>query len=417
MEQDILSLLELNLSIKDTINQTYNEAYWVRTETSDVRHHRNGHCYLEFIEKAKDGHSIVAKARGTIWASTFRLLQSYFEEQTGQSFTSGITVLVRVTLSFHEAYGFGLNVVDIDPSYTLGEIARNRMLVLKQLEEDGVLTLNKELPLAEPLNKIAVISSQSAAGYEDFQNQLKHNSVGVTFYTKLFPAIMQGNKSEASIVAALELIYQHKELFDVVVIIRGGGASSDLSCFDSYELALNCAQYPLPIISGIGHERDVTVLDAVAHTRMKTPTAAAEFLIDRATATVNHLMGMQDRLVQATSNILAEEENMLNNWSKDIYHTSKSLLQSNRNTLMFLCEKLRSMVKYKLEREEFSIQRFEHFVSLSLPENMLKRGYSITMHNGKTIKSVADLSEGDVITTQFADGIVDSKIVDKNRDI
>ena len=413
MKQDILSLLELNLSIKDTISQSYNEAYWVRAETSDVRHHRNGHCYLEFIEKATDGHSIVAKTRGTIWASTFRLLKSYFEEQTGQPFTSGITVLVRVTVSFHETYGFGLNVVDIDPSYTLGEIARNRILVLKQLEEDGVLTLNKELPLAEPLNKIAVISSQSAAGYEDFQNQLEHNSAGVTFYSKLFPAIMQGDRSEASIIAALELIYQHKELFDVVVIIRGGGASSDLSCFDSYELALNCAQYPLPIVSGIGHERDVTVLDAVAHTRMKTPTAAAEFLIDRAIATVNHLMSLQDRLVQATSNILAEEESMLNSWSKDIYHNSKSLLQSNRNTLMFLGEKLRSKTKYKLEREKFAIQRFEHFVSLSLPENMLKRGYSITMRNGKTIKSVVDLSEGDIITTQFADGVVDSKIVDK----
>ena len=287
MEQDILSLLELNLSIKEAISQEFDAAYWVRAETSDVRPHRNGHCYLEFIEKAKDGHSIVAKARGTIWASTFNLLKPYFEQETGQAFTSGITVLVRVTVAFHETYGLGLNVVDIDPSYTLGEIARNRMLVLKQLEEEGVLNLNKELSLAEPLNRIAVISSQSAAGYEDFHNQLEHNSEGLIFYKKLFPAIMQGDRSEASIIAALELIYAHKELFDVVVIIRGGGATSDLSCFDSYVLATNCAQFPLPIISGIGHERDVTVLDAVAHTRVKTPTAAAEFLINRVAATNN----------------------------------------------------------------------------------------------------------------------------------
>ncbi len=414
MEQDILSLLELNLSIKEAINQGFDQAYWVRAETSDVRAHRNGHCYLEFIEKAKDGHSIVAKARGTIWASTFNLLKPYFEEQTGQAFASGITVLVRVTVSFHETYGFGLNVVDIDPSYTLGEIARNRLLVLKQLEEDGVLTLNKELPLAEPLNRIAVISSQTAAGYEDFQNQLEHNSAGVIFYTKLFPAIMQGDRSEASIISALEQIYQHKELFDVVVIIRGGGASSDLSCFDSYELALNCAQYPLPIVSGIGHERDVTVLDAVAHTRVKTPTAAAEFLINRVTATIDHLMGLQDRLVQTTRNILAEEDSLLNGWTKDLYHNSKSLLQSNRNTLLFLNEKLRNIVKSKVEREYFAVQRYEHFVSLSLPENMLKRGYSITTRNGKTIKSIADLMEGDVITTQLFDGKIDSKIVDNN---
>ncbi|NLZ94344.1 MAG: exodeoxyribonuclease VII large subunit [Bacteroidales bacterium] len=413
MEQDILSLLELNLNIKETINEGFDQAYWVRAETSDVRHHRNGHCYLEFIEKAKDGHSIVAKARGTIWASTFRLLKPYFEEETGQPFAAGITVLVRVTVNFHETYGLGLNVVDIDPSYTLGEIARNRMLVLKQLEEDGVLTMNKELPLAEPLNRIAVISSQTAAGYEDFQNQLEHNSAGITFYTKLFPAIMQGDRSESSIISALEQIYEHQKLFDVVVIIRGGGASSDLSSFDSYELALNCAQYPLPIVSGIGHERDVTVLDAVAHTRVKTPTAAAEFLINRATVTINHLMELQDRLVHGTSNILAEEENQLNNWAKEVYHNSRSLLQSNRNTLLFLNEKLRNIVKYKVEKEHFAVQRYEHFVSLSLPENMLRRGYSITTHNGKIIKSVTSLSEGDVITTQFADGALDSRIVDK----
>lgn len=413
MEKDIVSLLELNLSIKETIRQGFDGAYWVRAETSDVRPHRNGHCYLEFIEKARDGHSIVAKARGTIWASTFNMLKPYFEQETGQAFASGMTVLVRVTVDFHETYGFGLNVVDIDPSYTLGEIARNRMLVLKQLEEDGVLTLNKELPLAEPLNRVAVISSLTAAGYEDFHNQLEHNSAGVAFYTKLFPAIMQGNRSEGSIIAALEQIYEHRYLFDVVVIIRGGGATSDLSSFDSYAMAANCAQFPLPIISGIGHERDVTVLDAVAHTRVKTPTAAADFLINKAAVTINHLMNLQDRLVHTTRNILAREEGQLSAWSKDVYHTAKSVLQLNRNTLLFLNEKLKNSVKYILDKERFAIEKYEHFVSLSLPENMLKRGYSITTKNGKTIKSVSGLLVGDVITTQFSDGDIDSKIVDK----
>ena len=413
MEQIILSLLELNLSIKETIRQKFDESYWVRAETSDVRPHRNGHCYLEFIEKARDGHSIVAKARGTIWASTFNMLKPYFEQETGQPFASGMTVLVKVTVDFHETYGYGLNVIDIDPSYTLGEIARNRMLVLKQLEEDGILTMNKELSLPEPLNRIAVVSSQTAAGYEDFHNQLEHNSIGATFYTKLFPAIMQGDRSEGSIISALEQIYIHKELFDVVVIIRGGGASSDLSCFDSYALATNCAQFPLPIISGIGHERDVTVLDAVAHSRAKTPTAAAEFLINKAAVTINHLMNLQDRLVHSTRNVLSHEESQLNAWSKDVYHTAKSVLQSSRNTLMFLNEKLKSIVKHTVAKEQFAIQKYEHFVTLSLPENMLRRGYSITTKNGKTIKSVSDLSVGDVITTQFSDGVTDSKIVDK----
>ena len=413
MGHTILSLSELNLNVKKAIRERFNESYWVRAETSDVRHHKNGHCYLEFIEKAKDGQSIIAKARGTIWSSTFSLLKPYFEQETGQPFTSGLTVLVSVTLDFHEAYGFSLFVNDIDPSYTLGEIARNRMLVLKRLEEEGVLTLNKELPMAEPLNRIAVISSPTAAGYEDFQNQLEHNTTGAVFYTKLFPATMQGERSESSIIAALEQIYENKKLFDTVIIIRGGGASSDLNCFDSYLLATHCAQFPLPVISGIGHERDITVLDAVAHTRVKTPTAAAEFLINRALETITHLNYLQDSIVSLSRSILDHNERQLNAWSKDLYHHSKSLLNSTLSSLMFLKDKLTGTVKHAIKKENFAIQKYEHFVSLSLPENMLKRGYTITTHNGKTIKSVSDVKVGAIIQTQFSDGEVDSKIVDK----
>ena len=413
MDHTILSLSELNLNVREVIRREFNESYWVRAETSDVRHHRNGHCYLEFIEKARDGQTIVAKARGTIWSSTFNLLKPYFEQETGQPFTSGITVLVSVTIDFHETYGYSLFVNDIDPSYTLGEIARNRMLVLKRLEEEGVLTLNKELQLPEPLNRIAVISSPTAAGYEDFQNQLEHNTIGVVFYTKLFPAIMQGDRSEVSIIGALEQIYEHKHLFDVVVIIRGGGASSDLNSFDSYLLATNCAQFPLPIISGVGHERDVTVLDAVAHTRVKPPTAAAEFLINRAAATINHLIYLQDSIVSLSRNILVENERQLNALSKDLYHHSKSLLHTTRNSLSFLKDRLKGVVRYSLEKEHFDIEKYEHFVSLSLPENLLKRGYTITTRNGKTIKSVSDIVLGDTIQTRFSDGVVGSKIVDK----
>ncbi|MDD3355770.1 MAG: exodeoxyribonuclease VII large subunit [Dysgonamonadaceae bacterium] len=413
MDETVFSLSELNLSVKETIRETFNETYWVRAETSDVRHHRNGHCYLEFIEKARDGQSIVAKARATIWSNTFALLKPYFEQETGQAFTSGLTVLVRVSIDFHEIYGYGLFVTDIDPSYTVGEIARNRILVLKKLEEDGVLTLNKELPLPEPLNRIAVISSPSAAGYEDFHSQLDHNNLGVIFYMKLFPAIMQGDKSESSIISALEQIYEFKHLFDVVVIIRGGGASSDLNCFDSYDLATHFAQFPLPVISGIGHERDLTVIDAVAHTRVKTPTAAAEFLINKASVTINELMDLQDRLIDATRTILTHEEHQLNAWSKDLYHHARSLLHTTKSDLLFLKDKLKSSVKHALEKEQFAIQKYEHFVLLSLPENMLKRGYTITTKNGKTIKSVSDIEMGDMIKTQFSDGEVDSKIVDK----
>lgn len=413
MNHNILSLSELNLSVREVIRQEFNESYWVRAETSDVRHHRNGHCYLEFIEKARDGQTIVAKARGTIWSSTFNILKPYFEKETGQPFTSGITVLVFVTIDFHEAYGYSLFVNDIDPSYTMGEVARNRMLVLKRLEEEGVLTLNKELILPEPLNRIAIISSPTAAGYEDFQNQLEHNTTGAVFHTKLFPAIMQGDRSEGSIITALEQIYQHKHLFDVVVIIRGGGASSDLNSFDSYLLATNCAQFPLPIISGVGHERDVTVLDTVAHTRVKTPTAAAEFLINTAAVTINHLIFLQDSIVSLSRSILNENQSQLNAMSKDLYYHSRALLHNSDNSLNFLKDRLKGVVKHLLEKERFDIQRYEHFVSLSLPENMLKRGYTITMRNGKTIKSISDIAVGEVIQTRFLDGEVDSKIIEK----
>ena len=413
MNHTIVSLSELNSNIKDVIRENFTESYWLRAETSDVRHHRNGHCYLEFIEKAKDGQSIVAKARGTILSSTFSMLKPYFEQETGQPFTSGITVLVSVTVDFHETYGFGLFENDIDPSYTLGEIARNRMLVLKRLEEDGVLTLNKELQLAEPLNRVAVISSPTAAGYEDFQNQLEHNATGTVFYTKLFPAVMQGDKSEGSIISALEQIYEHKHLFDIVVIIRGGGASSDLNCFDSYLLAANCAQFPLPIVSGIGHERDVTVLDSVAHTRVKTPTAAAEFLINRASASIDHLIYLQDSVVSLSRNILDRNDRQLNAWSKDLYHHARSFLHKSQSSLKYLADRLQGVVKHSIEKESFEIQKYEHFVSLSLPENMLKRGYTITLRNGKIIKSVNDIAVGDVIKTRFSDGEVGSKIVDK----
>ena len=273
-----LSLSELNRQVKSAIRDLLPGAYWLRAETSDVRSNQSGHCYLEFVEKDKS-HNLSSREQGVIWANVYRMLSPFFEQETGQPFVSGLSVLVRVTVDFHELYGYSLTVVDIDPSFTLGEMARNRQRVLKQLETDGVLTLNKELEMPELANRVAVISSPTAAGYEDFKDQLANNPGGIVFYSKLFPAVMQGERSEESIIAALEKIYQYKDLFDVVAIIRGGGASSELSTFDSYHLASNVAQFPLPVISGIGHERDVTVLDVVAHTAGRHPPLWQRYLL------------------------------------------------------------------------------------------------------------------------------------------
>ena len=410
MTEKSFSLSELNRRVKSAIRDHLPETYWIRAETSDVRRNQNGHCYLEFIEKDGVTQSIVAKARGMIWTNIFQMLSAYFETETGQPFTSGLNVLVRVSVEFHELYGFSLTVVDIDPSFTVGEIARNRQLVLKQLEEEGVLTLNRELPLAELANRIAVISSPTAAGYEDFRDQLSQNPGGLAFYTRLFPAVMQGDRSEASIIAALEKVFQYSHLFDAVAIIRGGGATSDLSCFDSYSVATNVAQFPLPVVSGIGHERDVTVLDHVAHTRAKTPTAVAEFFISHLTQTAAELIDFQDRIVSESETVMVREQSELFTLSKEVIHQSTLLLQRESAVVAQLSGSLKHSPKQQLQREYHFVESRQQYVQMVSPEHILRRGYTLTTRNGRIITSLKGLSVDDTIQTQFRDGVSTSVI-------
>lgn len=454
MSSPAISLYELNNLIRGVLEDTLPETFWIRAETSDVRVNQNGHCYLEFIEKDNKGRSLIAKARGMIWANTFFILKAYFERATNQSFGSGIKVLVQVSVEFHELYGLSLTVHDIDPSYTLGDQALNRAAILKQLEEEGVLTMNKELELPVPVSRIAIISSPTAAGYEDFLEQLNNNAYGFVFYTKLFPAIMQGDRTEDSIISALERIYKYLDCFDAVVIIRGGGATSDLSSFDSYLLAASCAQFPLPIITGIGHERDDTVLDIVAHTRAKTPTAVAEFLISNTAETVVELNETAQRIVSLVTQRLQEEEVrlsifetknsfILKNWYKEqdtILSSAKILLsrslsrmyKENKNKLEFLENtlikesqqiikdsqsqfltiesSLRRITQQLFKDEDAQLNIFEKHLALASPENILKKGYTLTMKDGKVIKLSKALKKGDEVTTVFSDGEVKSII-------
>jgi len=405
-----LTLSQLNTQVRQAIHAHLPETYWLRAETSDVRRNQNGHCYLEFVEKDTKNQSIIAKARGMIWSNVFQMLSAYFENETGQTFTSGLKVLVRVSIDFHELYGYSLTVVDIDPSFTVGDMVRNRQLVLKQLEDEGVLTLNKELVLPELANRIAVISSPTAAGYEDFCDQLANNSAGFHFYTKLFPAVMQGEKSEVSIIAALEKIYTHQSHFDAVAIIRGGGATSELSCFDSYLLAANCAQFPLPIISGIGHERDTTVLDSVAHTRAKTPTAVAEFLISHLSKTASQLIDFQKRLVDKSQNALITEKANLIFLSKDLVQQSNIALQQEKNNLHQISETMKHFAKNALRKQSHFFDIKQQYIEMVSPENLLKRGYTMTLRNGKIAKSATEFSENDTLETRFADGSVWSEV-------
>ena len=410
MEEQALSLYELNGLVKRTIRDRMSETYWVQAELSDVRSNYSGHCYLEFIQKDASGNNLIAKARGTIWSNIYKMLKPYFEQETGQAFASGIKVLVRVSVDFHELYGYSLTVLDIDPTYTVGDMERKRREILRLLEEEGVIDLNKELEMPVLPQRIAVISSATAAGYGDFCNQLSNNPRGYGFHTELFPAIMQGERVEESIIAALDAIYARLEAFDVVVIIRGGGATSDLSGFDTYELAANCAQFPLPIITGIGHERDDTVIDSIAHTRVKTPTAAAAFLVACMDQVADRLDNLSFRLQQGVRNRLLWEHRRIEGLKqripsavyKRISDAKYGLLAANRD-LQMATRQFLSMRKHRLELLQ---QRLND----ALPEKQLARGYSITLKNGKAVKDASALKEGDTLVTLLYKGKVESVI-------
>ncbi|SHG27095.1 exodeoxyribonuclease VII large subunit [Dysgonomonas macrotermitis] len=410
MDQTAISLYELNNLVRGVLTTSFDQLFWIQAETSDVRCNQNGHCYLEFIEKDASNRNIIAKARGSIWSNVFRLLKAYFESETGQTFASGLKVLIQVSIEFHEVYGYSLNVHNIDPTYTLGDQVKNRALILKQLEEEGVLTLNKELQLAKPANRIAIISSPTAAGYEDFCNQLEGNKEGFIFYTKLFPAIMQGERTEGAIIAALDRIYENTGKFDAVVIIRGGGATSDLSSFDSYLLAANCAQFPLPIITGIGHERDDTVLDIVAHTRAKTPTAVAEFLLRNISETADELNNIQDSIIFETNKRLTEETAVLTTLSAKYSYITKDKTKDQLNKLHLITERLKNAVNKLIQEQKHNLISKEQHIELISPENILKKGYTLTLAGNKIIKSVSQIKKGEIITNRFSDGEIESVV-------
>ena len=338
------------------------------------------------------------------------MLRPYFEESTGQVFTAGIKVLVQVSVGFHELYGFSLTVHDIDPTYTLGDMARRRREILKQLEEEGVLTLNKELPMPELPRRIAVVSSATAAGYGDFCHQLTNNPRGYYFHTELFAAAMQGDRVEESMLAALDSINSRADDFDVVVIIRGGGATSDLSCFDTYLLAAACAQFPLPIITGIGHERDDTVLDSVAHTRVKTPTAAAEYLIARMDEVADRLNDLAVRLYEGVTARLKWERNRLQQCRNRIPTASVRRVSSAKLELLTARKDLHRSVEAVLARHRHKLELLKQRLADASPDKLLARGYSITLKDGKAVKDAALLSPGDRLVTRLYRGEVQSVV-------
>lgn len=430
---ETLSLFELNHLVRATLEQTLDGEYWLHAELSEARLASNGHFYVEFVEKDAAGRVLVARARGTMWARTYHLLAPLFERATGERLRAGLKVRVLVTVEFHELYGHSLNIINIDPSYTMGDMARRRHEILAQLQADGILEDNRQLPLPWLMQRVAVVSSAGAAGYGDFCNQLERNAYGLYFSIRLFPAIMQGSNVEASVLAALEAIMEEADAFDCVVIIRGGGATSDLSDFDTYPLAAAVAQMPLPVIVGIGHERDETVLDMVAHTRVKTPTAAAAFLIDHQLEQITAVQDLQARINEAATTLIQQQRQTLERLTSALPRTVALMSERQQRRIDSLASRIAASpqrqllsashqqerlwqtmtqaVQLRLQREHSTLQLLTQRLSALDPVLLLRRGYSLTFTaDGRLVKSLTDVQPGDNITTHLAEGTLQSVV-------
>lgn len=420
-----ITLSEFNERISRAINgKPELTRQWVVAETSDLRLVR-GHCYMELIEKDSHG-TTVSKLGAVIWASNYNSLNGKFQRATGSPLKTGMKVLVLVTATYHSQFGFKVVIYDIDPNYTMGDMERQRQEIINRLTAEGIIDMNKQLPWPEVPQRIAIISAEGAAGYGDFMNQLHGNPYGLQFYTCLFQASMQGAQTVPTVLAALDRINSHLDLFDCVVIIRGGGATSELNSFDNYDLAAYVAQFPLPVIVGIGHERDVTVLDYVAGMRVKTPTAAAEWLIQRGTDALSHLNELQEAVVTAVRDTVGQAREHLAYYTSMIPATARRIIDTNRirldndaraiplaatnlitaqrTRLERAVERVGDTITQIMQREQQRLQALEDKATLLSPDNTLKRGYALVRKGDKCVTAAAQVHSGDQINVQFAVG-------------
>ena len=426
-----LSLFELNNLVREVITTDLSMEYWVEAELSEVREVR-GHCYMELVQKDMFSNTPVAKASAKCWKSKWMYVRPKFEQITGQYLHTGMKVMLKVYADFHEAYGFSWIVTDINPEYTLGDMAKKRMHIIEQLKREGVFDLQKELEIPMFAQRVAVISSLNAAGFGDFTRQLTDNSYGFKFQVELFPAIMQGEGIEGSVIAALDAINERLDEFDVVVIIRGGGATSDMSGFDTLALAENVANFPLPIITGIGHDRDESVLDMISHTKVKTPTAAAALLVEHLEVVWQMLMEAENELVTVAQHRIENEkqrlshiaekipvlfslvkthyENVLDKLLMTISSMINEKVSSEKHNVLLMEEKIKPLVDVRLQREKHHLMMLEQRVKALNPEILLKRGYSITLCKGKVVVDASMLKSGDEVETKVRKGTFKSII-------
>ncbi len=426
-----LSLFELNSLVREAIEEYVTDEYWVEAELASA-HESGGHCYMELIQKEDGSNTPIARASARCWRSTWALLKPHFERETGQTLRGGLKVLLQVYPQFHENFGFSWIVTDIDPTYTLGDMARRRQEIIRRLKEEGVFDLNKELELPLFAQRIAVISSDSAAGYGDFCKQLSENKQGFKFAVELFSAVMQGEQVEQTVIAALNEINERREDFDCVVIIRGGGSTSDLSGFDTLALAENVANFPLPVITGIGHDRDESVLDMVSHTRVKTPTAAAAFLIEHLQDVYSLIVEAEEDVIRCVTDRLQKErlriDRLIELLPKQLAafltaqharlgrliellpRQTAACLTSQRGNLDLLAATMRGVLERRMLQENHRMELLEHRVDAVNPEKLLQRGYSITRSNGRVVRSPEQLKAGDEIETTMEKGTIKSVV-------
>ena len=403
-----LTLLDLQRMVRATLESRFRDPLWISAEISELKVNRSGHCYLNLVEKGATDGAPRAEARAVIWRSAYLPMASMFEAATGATLRAGLRVLVRVVVSYHEVYGFSLQIIDLDPRFTLGEVERRRRETIARLQQDGVWDMNRELSLPRPTLRIAIVSSDTAAGYQDFMNELRRNSY--RFETTLFRSLMQGDAAEESVINALNEIAARESDFDVVAIIRGGGSTSDLALFDSYLIASYVAQFPLPIFSGIGHDKDISVVDMVAHTSLKTPTAVATKLVEMADYEMNIVENLAADITLLVENRVQNEAMRIYTLGTDIERHATSIINTQLNRIDLINSGLYSRIEYILSTEEKRIDNAKRSLESYSIDNILRLGFAVARNQDGAIRSIANTHIGESIDIELIDGTVGAEI-------
>ncbi|HUW92592.1 MAG TPA: exodeoxyribonuclease VII large subunit [Bacteroidales bacterium] len=414
-ESEKIPLSELQRVIRDKLYEALPGFYWVIAEIAEMKVNSSGHCYFELTGSDTPGGKVTSRARATVWAARFRSISSYFELVTGIKLAPGITILLKATVEYHELYGLSLNIADIDASYTAGEQALKREAIIRRLKEEGVISMNQELSLPPYPRNIAVISSTGAAGYEDFLKHIHNNGYGFVFVTNLYEAVMQGEKTKDSVIEALNRIAEDSDKYDAVVLIRGGGSATDLSWFDDYEIAFHITQFPLPLLTGIGHQKDMSVADIVSWKALKTPTAVADFLVSETLEAESLVMDMASRIATIGAEIIAGIDERLQSLSSHIAASARLMVRVKKEQLGYSTGILERISGDAIRKSISLTDRLAGNLRHLEPENVLRRGFTLTTRAGKIIRTAIELSEGDEITTHFEKSKVISIVTGKKQ--